>query len=87
MDEALEREVLGACLDQAPERRRIREAFKNVQLSIDHCLFKVNRYPYFAYLLRTQIKMPFFFLVFQKCCSFFLSVLRTYLVTCQNRMG
>ena len=61
MDEALEREVLGACLDQAPERRRIREAFKNVQLSIDHCLFKVNRYPYFAYLLRIQIKMPFFF--------------------------
>ncbi|XP_021307362.1 caffeoylshikimate esterase isoform X2 [Sorghum bicolor] len=40
VDEALEREVLGACLDQAPERRRIREAFKNVQLSIDHCLFK-----------------------------------------------
>ncbi|CAN6293972.1 unnamed protein product [Urochloa humidicola] len=40
VDEALEREVLGACLDQAPERRRIREAFKDVQLSIDHCLFK-----------------------------------------------
>ena len=48
MDEALEREVLGACLDQAPERRRIREAFKNVQLSIDHCLFKVNRSPLFC---------------------------------------
>ena len=42
VDEALEREVLGACLDQAPERRRVREAFKDVQLSIDHCLFKVN---------------------------------------------
>ncbi|KAJ1260584.1 hypothetical protein BS78_10G243700 [Paspalum vaginatum] len=40
VDEALEREVLGACLDQAPERRRVREAFKHVQLSIDHCLFK-----------------------------------------------
>ncbi|KAG2538788.1 hypothetical protein PVAP13_9NG359514 [Panicum virgatum] len=40
VDEALEREVLGACLDQAPERRRVREAFKDVQLSIDHCLFK-----------------------------------------------
>ncbi|CAD6204731.1 unnamed protein product [Miscanthus lutarioriparius] len=48
VDEALEREVLGACLDQAPERRRIREAFKNVQLSIDHCLFKVNRYLLFC---------------------------------------
>jgi len=42
VDEALEREVLGACLDEAPERRRVREAFKDVQLSIDHCLFKVN---------------------------------------------
>lgn len=41
VDEALERDVLGACLDQAPERRRVREAFKDVQLSIDHCLFKV----------------------------------------------
>ncbi|KAG2549931.1 caffeoylshikimate esterase isoform X1 [Panicum virgatum] len=40
VDEALEREVLGACLDEAPERRRVREAFKDVQLSIDHCLFK-----------------------------------------------
>ncbi|KAL5681109.1 hypothetical protein ACJX0J_007494, partial [Zea mays] len=40
VDEVLEREVLAACLDQAPERRRIREAFKDVQLSIDHCLFK-----------------------------------------------
>ncbi|KAL6641615.1 hypothetical protein ACP70R_019796 [Stipagrostis hirtigluma subsp. patula] len=40
VDEALERDVLGACLDHAPERRRVREAFKDVQLSIDHCLFK-----------------------------------------------
>ncbi|XP_062205617.1 caffeoylshikimate esterase isoform X2 [Phragmites australis] len=44
VDEALEREVLGACLDQAPERRRVREAFKDVQLSIDHCLFKKGQY-------------------------------------------
>lgn len=42
VDEAVEREVLGACLDQAPERRRIRELFKDVQLNIDHCLFKVS---------------------------------------------
>ncbi|TVU06629.1 hypothetical protein EJB05_49853, partial [Eragrostis curvula] len=40
VDEALERDVVGACLDQAPERRRVREAFKDVQLNIDHCLFK-----------------------------------------------
>ncbi|KAE8800259.1 Transcription factor HBP-1a [Hordeum vulgare] len=35
--------VLRACLDQAPKRRCVREAFKDVQLiSIDHCLFKVG---------------------------------------------
>lgn len=74
VDEVLEREVLAACLDQAPERRRIREAFKDVQLSIDHCLFKVNPSPYFAYLLKIQLKVSLF-LVFQKLCSFLLSVL------------
>ncbi|GJN00643.1 hypothetical protein PR202_ga17839 [Eleusine coracana subsp. coracana] len=42
VDEAVEREVLSASLDQAPERRRIRELFKDVQLNIDHCLFKVS---------------------------------------------
>ncbi|VAI19595.1 unnamed protein product [Triticum turgidum subsp. durum] len=42
VDPALERMVLRACLDQAPERRRVREAFKDVQLSIDHCLFKAQ---------------------------------------------
>ncbi|KAJ1295959.1 hypothetical protein BS78_01G262300 [Paspalum vaginatum] len=40
VDEELERQVLGECLDHAPERRRVRESFKDVQLSIDHCLFK-----------------------------------------------
>ncbi|URE28381.1 Putative lysophospholipase [Musa troglodytarum] len=29
-------------LDQARERRKVREAFKDVQLRIDHCLFKGN---------------------------------------------
>jgi len=33
--------VSEANLDQAAERRRVREAFKDVQLGIDHCLFKV----------------------------------------------
>ncbi|GFZ18951.1 alpha/beta-Hydrolases superfamily protein [Actinidia rufa] len=34
-------EILEANMDQAPARRRAREAFKEVQLSIDHCLFKL----------------------------------------------
>ena len=34
-------EILEANMDQAPARRRAREAFKEVQLSIDHYLFKV----------------------------------------------
>jgi acylglycerol lipase len=46
VDPALERMVLRACLDQAPERRRVREAFKDVQLNIDHCLFKVCAAPF-----------------------------------------
>ncbi|KAH1241214.1 hypothetical protein GmHk_07G018855 [Glycine max] len=28
-------------LDEAPARRRAREAFKDIQLTIDHCLFRV----------------------------------------------
>ncbi|KAI8534412.1 hypothetical protein RHMOL_Rhmol10G0087500 [Rhododendron molle] len=34
-------ELLEADMDEAPARRRAREAFKDVQLSIDFCLFKV----------------------------------------------
>lgn len=33
--------VLDANMDEAPARRRAREAFKDVQLGIDHVLFKV----------------------------------------------
>ncbi|CAK9149866.1 unnamed protein product [Ilex paraguariensis] len=33
--------VLDANMDQVDARRRAREAFKNIQLSIDHCLFKI----------------------------------------------
>ena len=32
---------LDANMDHVANRRRAREAFKDVQLSIDHCLFKV----------------------------------------------
>lgn len=28
-------------MDEAPARRRAREAFKHIQLAIDHCLFRV----------------------------------------------
>ncbi|KNA25261.1 hypothetical protein SOVF_008070 isoform A [Spinacia oleracea] len=33
--------ILDANMDEAPARRRAREAFKDIQLSIDHCLFKI----------------------------------------------
>lgn len=33
--------MANGCMDQAPQRRKVREAFKDVQLGIDHCLFKV----------------------------------------------
>ncbi|CAL9760574.1 unnamed protein product [Musa acuminata subsp. burmannicoides] len=42
VDEDLARMVSETKLDQARERRKVREAFKDVQLSIDHYLFKAN---------------------------------------------
>ncbi|WOL18474.1 hypothetical protein Cni_G27270 [Canna indica] len=42
VDERLARMVTEANLDQAPQRRRVRDAFKNIQLGIDHCLFKAQ---------------------------------------------
>lgn len=41
VDEDL-RKLLKDDLDEAPARRRVREAFKEIQLSIDHCLFKAQ---------------------------------------------
>ncbi|XP_068643546.1 caffeoylshikimate esterase-like [Aristolochia californica] len=38
------KQLLHVSLDQAPERRRVREAFKEIQLGIDHCLLKAS-YP------------------------------------------
>ncbi|XP_021763565.1 caffeoylshikimate esterase-like [Chenopodium quinoa] len=35
------KKILDANMDQAPARRRARDAFKDVQFSIDHCLFKI----------------------------------------------
>lgn len=42
VDEKLAKMVSEANLDHASERRRIREIFKDIQLSIDHCLFKAQ---------------------------------------------
>lgn len=42
VDENLAKFVSEANLDQAPERRKVRDAFKDVQLGIDHCLFKAQ---------------------------------------------
>ncbi|KMZ56151.1 Alpha/beta-Hydrolases superfamily protein [Zostera marina] len=42
VSEEMKKMVSSANLDQAPERRRIREAFKDVQLEIDHYLFKAQ---------------------------------------------
>ncbi|KAF3332669.1 caffeoylshikimate esterase-like isoform X3 [Carex littledalei] len=42
VDEKLAKLVSEANLDQVSERRRVREAFKDVQLGIDHCLFKAK---------------------------------------------
>lgn len=35
------KKILEANMDQVPARRRAREAFKDIQLQIDHILFKV----------------------------------------------
>ncbi|GAB4832316.1 hypothetical protein Ancab_006329 [Ancistrocladus abbreviatus] len=35
------KKIIDANMDQAPARRRARDAFKHIQLSIDHCLFKM----------------------------------------------
>ncbi|XP_078431183.1 alpha/beta-Hydrolases superfamily protein isoform X2 [Wolffia australiana] len=39
VEEGLARMARTMNLDQAPERRRLRSAFKEIQLGIDHCLF------------------------------------------------
>nr|WGU24035.1 caffeoyl shikimate esterases 6 [Crinum x powellii] len=42
VDEKLAKMFAEANLDDVSERRKIREAFKDVQLSLDHCLFKAQ---------------------------------------------
>lgn len=43
VDEDLQK-LLDLDLDQAPTRRVVRRAFKEIQLAIDHCLFKVLKH-------------------------------------------
>lgn len=52
-------EILDAKMDEAPARRRAREAFKDIQLNIDHILLKVVRF------------FAFFFMFFAYWHSFF----------------
>ncbi|KAI4350901.1 hypothetical protein L6164_005306 [Bauhinia variegata] len=33
--------IYNSNMDEAPARRRVREAFKNIQFTIDHCLFQI----------------------------------------------
>lgn len=42
VDDKLVRMAATVKLDHAPERRRLRNAFKEIQLGIDHCLFKAQ---------------------------------------------
>lgn len=52
-------EILDANMDEAPARRRAREAFKDIQLNIDHILLKVVLF------------FAFFFMFFAYWQSFF----------------
>lgn len=54
--------LLEADMDQAGPRRRAREAFKNIQLSIDHILFKVPAiFPDFFLFISVIIEQLIFF--------------------------
>lgn len=43
------RRILEANMDEAPARRRARESFKEIQLGIDHMLFKVLLFNFFLF--------------------------------------
>jgi hypothetical protein len=50
VDEELQR-ILEANMDEVPARRRARESFKEIQLGIDHILFKVLPFNYYYFIL------------------------------------
>ena len=58
VDEELQK-ILDANMDEAPTRRRAREAFKDIQIGIDHILFKVVAFQLHSSNL--YIKFFFFF--------------------------
>lgn len=58
VDDKLQK-LLDSNMDEAPARRRAREAFKEIQLGIDHILFKVV----FSYI---PFEFEFFVFVFGK---------------------
>lgn len=43
--------ILEANMDEVPARKRAREAFKDIQLGIDHILFKVMLFNFVGFLL------------------------------------
>ena len=52
--------LLVSNMDEAPARRRAREAFKDIQLGLDHLLFKVLIFIGFSFLYGINLS----------CCSF-----------------
>ena len=58
-------EILDAEMDEVPARRRAREAFKDIQLGIDHILFKAwLQYCLFIILMLVQLCIFFFLSLF-----------------------
>lgn len=43
--------VLEANMDELPARKRARDSFKDIQLGIDHILFKVLLYGVYIYIM------------------------------------
>lgn len=64
-------EILDANMDEAPARRRAREAFKDIQLNIDHILLKVVLFFAFFFMLFAYLH-SFFFLKFDLFIYLFL---------------
>ena len=55
--------ILDANMDAAPARRRAREAFKDIQLGIDHILFKVSLCFSFFFFFSCFLLLLFFLFV------------------------
>lgn len=53
--------LLDANMDQVAARRRAREAFKDIQLSVDYCLFKVYIHTYIHTYFHINYLIPLLF--------------------------